>query len=404
MEADGTLRTVWGQGYGWTGPQLATAGVPAALSTILGPSAPDVLPDGRLLVLESYDDGEHSHERVLAMTPGEAPGVAHGDAGTGQLGVAGNAGDGRAACDANLGYPTSVARAADGSTYIADYANSQIRRISPDGRITTVAGTGLPGFAGDGGPATAAQLDRPRALAVDPAGRVLIADVVNNRVRRLDPGTGTITTIAGTGQWGSTGDAGPAAAARLAGPHGVAVSPDGTVWVADTGNHTLRRISPDGTISTAAGTGTAGGSGDGGPATAARLSSPRGVAADSRAVYVADPGTSSVRRLDLATGTISTLAGPVTGTPLDNPASLLPTATGLLVADAGSNRVLRIAPSGSVTVVVGTGSNGPAMSRTVAQAALKVNLAQPQGLAVEADGTLLVADTAHQRLLRITRP
>jgi len=318
-------------------------------------------------------------------------------AGTGVLGVAGRDGDGGAACDAQLAYPTSLARAADGTVYVADYLNSEVRRITPDGTITTVAGTGVPGFGGDGGPGTSARLNRPRGVALDRSGRLLIADNVNNRIRRLDPATGTITTIAGTGVWGSWGDGGQATAAQLAGPHGVAVGPDGTMYIADTGNARVRRVDPaGGFIGTLAGTGVVGGAGDGGWANHAQLSRPRALAVSGTTVFVADEGTSSVRRV--SDGMISTLVGPSTGRAVRNPASLLPIASGLLVTEAGDNRVLRVdAVTGLASTYAGGAVVGdvPGLPRTVA-------LSQPQGLAAGPDGTVLIADTGHHRLLLLS--
>ncbi|MBU2008401.1 MAG: hypothetical protein KJ624_00905 [Chloroflexi bacterium] len=174
------------------------------------------------------------------------------------------------------------------------------------GNIVTVAGSPLP--IGDGGPATAAQLSGPVGLALD-SGSLYIADGGNNRVRRVDLATGTITTFAGTGEGGYGGDGGPATAAQLSSPRGLAVD-SGNLYVADSGNNRIRRVDlATGTITTFAGTGEGGHGGDGGPATAAQLSSPRGLALDSGNLYVADSGNNRIRRVNLSARTITTFAG-----------------------------------------------------------------------------------------------
>jgi RHS repeat-associated protein len=194
-----------------------------------------------------------------------------------------------------------VAVAPDGSFYIADSGNNRIRRVGPDGIITTVAGNGFVVFNGDGGPATQAALFVSFGLAVAPDGSFYIADPINNRIRRVGP-DGIITTVAGNGSDGGSGDGGPATQAELSDPAGVAVAPDGSFYIADSGNNRIRRVGPDGIISTVAGNGTEGGSGDGGPATQAALSDPFGVAvAPDGSFYVADPNSNinRIRRVAL---------------------------------------------------------------------------------------------------------
>jgi sugar lactone lactonase YvrE len=172
-----------------------------------------------------------------------------------------------------------------------------VRQVGTNGEITTVAGTGTGGFSGDGGLATDARLSVPAGVAVDGAGTLYIADQENHRVRRV--GTdGKITTVAGTGTGGFFGDGGPATRAQLLAPAGVAVDGAGTLYIADTGNHRVRQVGADGKITTVAGTGTDGFSGDGGPATRARLWAPAGVAVDSSGnVYIADERNRRVRRV-----------------------------------------------------------------------------------------------------------
>ena len=195
-------------------------------------------------------------------------------------GSAGFGGDDGPATLASLSAPTGVAVDRSNRIYIADAGNHRIRRIDSDDTIRTMAGDGEPGFAGDGGPAELARLQSPRGLAVDATGRVLIADSNNNRVRRIDL-DGTIETIAGGGGSTSCSDEGvTATAACLAIPEGVTVDTTGRVVIADTQGHRVRMVAVDGTISSVAGSGVTGGGGDGGPASAATLRAPAGVAVD----------------------------------------------------------------------------------------------------------------------------
>jgi RHS repeat-associated protein/uncharacterized repeat protein (TIGR01451 family) len=211
---------------------------------------------------------------------------------------------------------TSLEVGPDGSLYMADYWGHRVRRVAPDGTMSTVAGTGTGGFGGDGGPATQAQLLYPSDVAVGPDGSLYIADSANQRVRRVGP-EGTITTVAGTGTAGFVGDGGPATLARLCHPAAISVGPDGSMYIADDCNHRVRRMGPEGTISTVAGMGPgpggAGGfGGDGGPATLALLHSPRKVAVGpGGSLYIADQNNHRVRRVG-PEGTITTVAG--TGT------------------------------------------------------------------------------------------
>ena len=166
--------------------------------------------------------------------------------------------------------------------------NNRIRRVGPDGIITTVAGNGNAGYGGDGGPASSASLNCQYGVAVGPDGSIYIADSSNNRIRRVGP-DGIITTVAGNGNAGYSGDGGPATSASLTDPDGVAVGPDGSIYIADSGNNRIRRVGPDGIITTVAGNGNSGYSGDGGPATSASLATPDGVAVGpDGSIYIAD--------------------------------------------------------------------------------------------------------------------
>jgi RHS repeat-associated protein len=211
-----------------------------------------------------------------------------------------------------LNWFQGVAVGPDGSIYIADTRNYRIRKISPDGGISTVAGNGTQGYSGDGGPATQAELSSPWSVAVGSDGSIYIADAGNNRLRRVGP-DGIITTIAGNGTGGFSGDGGPAGQAELNNPQGVAVAPDGSVYIADSNNCRIRKVGPDGFIKTVAGKGTAGYSGDGGAAIQAALNGPGGIAtATDGSIYIADTGNSRIRKI-ASDGVITTIAGNGTG-------------------------------------------------------------------------------------------
>ena len=203
-----------------------------------------------------------------------AAGVITRVAGTG---TAGNSGDDGPATDAQLNDPIGVAVTADGGFLIADTGNNVVRKVSAAGVITRVAGTGTAGNSGDDGPATDAQLNEPAGVAVTADGGFLIADFGNNEVRKVSA-AGVITRVAGTGTAGNSGDDGPATDAQLNEPIGVAVTADGGFLIADTGNSVVRKVSAAGVITRVAGTGTAGNSGDDGPATDAQLNEPFWVA------------------------------------------------------------------------------------------------------------------------------
>lgn len=219
-------------------------------------------------------------------------------AGNGQHSFGGNGGRATAAA---LDYPSGLALDAAGNLYIADQHNSQVRVVRSGGIIEAFAGAGAASFGGDGGPASRAALDWPTGLAVDAQGTVYITDQFNGRIRRVDR-NGTITTYAGDGRSTFAGDGGPAGRASLNHPADIALDAAGNLYIADQKNHRIRRVSPDGIITTVAGTGTAGFSGDGGPAAQAALSRPSGVAVDAQGnLYIADHDNHRVRKVTFAT-------------------------------------------------------------------------------------------------------
>jgi sugar lactone lactonase YvrE len=324
-------------------------------------------------------------------------------------GTRGSSGDGGPATAARLSAPRTTATDAAGNTFVADTENHRIRRISATGIITTVAGVGVAGYSGDGGPATAARLNNPHGVDVDAAGNVYVADSANQRIRRITP-AGTITTIAGTGRADYNGDGIPAAAAALAYPKGVTVAPDGSLYVGDANNHRVRRFVAGGTISTVAGRGTAGYSGDGGAATAAQLRRPRNVAfGPDGSLYIADDDNFVVRRVSPA-GTITTVAGtgsagysgdggPATAARLSAVRDVAVDATGnLYIADEDNHRIRRVSPAGVITTFAGTGSRGFSGDGGAPQTA---RVAGPRGVEVTPDGQVLIADTANHRIRRV---
>ncbi len=333
-------------------------------------------------------------------------------------GVAGDSPDGQAATKTEIEHPLALALDQDGLLYFVD-AN-RIRRINGNGTVSTIAGTGQAGDQGDDGPAMSAELNGPQSLAIDSSGDVFIADSLNNRVQEVTA-AGTMTTIAGTGQSGYSGDGGPADKAKLNDPTGVATW-GGAIFIADSGNNVVREVTRDPVsgayvIATFAGTGDPGYSGAGGQATSAPLQDPQCVAVDAENnVYVADTLNYRVEKITVA-GIISTVAG--TGDPSysgdKGPATsaALDFATGrlsgggclavdskgdLFVADALNNRVREVAVDGIITTVAGDGQSGFAGDQGPATDA-ELNL--PLGVAADPAGRLFIADSGGNRIRRV---
>ena len=237
------------------------------------------------------DTGNHEIRKVTALT-----GIVTLVVGSTSPGYSG---DGGAATAARLRLPAAIVVAANGDMYIADTGNDAVRKVTAaTGIATTYAGTGTTGYTGDGGAATSARLSGPQGLVLAANGDLYIADTGNNVIRKVTAATGVITTFAGTGTAGFLGDGGVATSARLNAPESVSISASGELYIADAGNNRIRRVSTGGTITTVAGTGTAGSAGDGGLPTAAQLNSPHGIAVStSGTYYISDRVNNEIRRV-----------------------------------------------------------------------------------------------------------
>jgi myo-inositol-hexaphosphate 3-phosphohydrolase/sugar lactone lactonase YvrE len=326
-------------------------------------------------------------------------------------GVSGFAGDGGPATSALLRAPRTMEADAQGNLFITDTENHRIRKVDSTGKITTIAGTGSAGYSGDNGPATAARLNNPHGIAVDRAGNVYVADSPNQRVRRISP-TGIITTVAGTGSSGYNGDGIPATTAQLNYPKGVEVGPDGALYISDANNDRVRRVDlSTAIITTVAGSGVAGASGDGGPATAARLNTPRNVAFGPNGdMYIADDLNFKVRKVSAATGIITTVAGtgvagyggdggPATAARMNEVRDVAVDGAGnVYIADEINHRIRRVDPAGVMSTFAGTGVAGFSGDGGAATAA---RIRGPRGVAVDPSGRVLIGDTANHAVRRV---
>ena len=309
-------------------------------------------------------------------------------------GVQGDSGDGGPATSAELNFPIGLTIDGLGNLFIADRNSHRVRKVDAStGHISTLAGTGKIGAPSDGVPAISTPLSYPNALAIDGLGNLFIADSIANRVRRVDAETGLISTVAGSGVQGYAGDGGPAIDAALYVVSGLAIDEQGNLFIADTNNHCIRRVdASSGIISTIAGTGTPGYSGDGGLATEAAIGSPRALTLDSDgALLVADFGNHSIRRIDTQTGLITTLVG----TGLSGPRGLTNSPTGeILISDSYNHQVRSVVPeTGALQLVAGTGIRGFSGSQNRASSAVLLN---PRSIDADANGHLYTLDSIHR--------
>jgi len=330
--------------------------------------------------------------------------------------VAGGGAAGGTAKSAFIAYPGGTVRDKAGNTYISSNWDHYVFKLSTAGKVSVFAGQGYAGFSGDNGPASSAALNEPAGLAMDSSGDLYIADAGNNRIRRVDAKTGTITTVAGsstpnmfnTGGYG--GDGGPATQALLNLPYTVAVDSQGNLFIADTLNYRIRRVDAQSQeITTVAGNGTAGYSGDKGPATDAEINFAITVIVDkSDNLYIADSGNNVIRRVDGSTQIITTVAGngkagfkgdkgPATKAELSFPNGVTADpADDLYIIDTGNNRVRLVsAKTQKITTMVGTGVAG---FKGDGGPAIKAEITDSSGGYIDASGNLLIGDSGNQRV------
>ena len=387
----GIINTIAGNGtQGHSGD-----GGPATAAELSGPSGLALNGSGDLFIADS---GNHE-VRELNLNTGIITTIAGN-------GTAGYSGDGGPATAAELSYPSGFAVDDSGDLFISDSDNNAVREVNLNtGIITTVAGNGTQGYRGDGGPATAAELSQPIGLGLDGSGDLFIADWWNNAIREVNLGTGIINTVAGGDALGDSGDGGPATTAEVDKPEGVAVDKSGDLFIADSANNVVREVNAQtDDITTIAGNGTAGYSGDGGPATAAELSDPSGVVVNgSGDLFIADSANNVVRELNLKTGIITTIAGngtqgyrgdggPATAAELSGPDGLALDGSGdLFIADSANNVVREVnAKTGDITTIAGTGTGGYSGDNESATAA---EMSDPSSVAVDSAGDVFIADT-----------
>ena len=316
-------------------------------------------------------------------------------------GAAGDSGNGGPATRAQLSDPNGVMVDVAGNLYIADTQNNEVRRVDANGVITKVAGAGYAGYSGDGGPATSAQLGGPGGVAVDAAGNLYIADFWNYVVRKVSA-SGVITTFAGNGKGYYSGDGGPAASAALSNVHGVAFDAAGNLYIAANYDCVIRKVGTNGVITTVAGNDSGGYSGDGGPAASAQLNNPAGVAADAAGnIYIADTGNNVIRKV-ATDGVITTVAGngtagysgdggPATRAELNYPAGVAVDAFGnIYIADSWNHSIRRVWANGTITTIAGSGTKGYSGDGGPGSSA---QLNDPLGLALDNAGNIYVADS-----------
>ena len=397
---DQTITTFAGNGPGFSGDNG-----PASQARLSNPYGVAVDADGNVYI------ADQANQRIRQVdAPTETIRTIAGN------GTPGFFGDSGAAIQATLDFPVGVAADAAGNLYIADLVNNRIRKVDAASQaITTIAGNGGSGFSGDNGPATQARLRSPSGVAVDAAGNIYIADTTNNRIRKVDAASQIITTVAGNGTAGFSGDNGPATQATLRNPNGVAVDGAGNLYIADFNNHRIRKVDASQTITTVAGNGTAGFSGDGGPATAASLNLPGTLAVDAAGnLYIADQANQRIRKVDAVSNTIDTIAGSggydyagdgglATQASFRSPFGVAVDGAGnLYIADLNNSRIRRVdADSQTITTAAGDGSLGFSGDHGPAPQA---QLSSPYGVAVDAAGNFYIADSGNNRIRRVEAP
>ena len=332
-------------------------------------------------------------------------------AGTGAAGIKGDGGPAR---EAELDEPFGLVRGPDGAVWFADYGAHVIRRIASDGTITTVIGNGKVAYTGDGGPGRDASLHHPHELRFDRAGNLFIADTSNHAIRRLDAKTKRITTFAGTGQPGYSGDGGRAADAALHTPISLQFSPTGDLFIADIGSHVIRRIDmKTGVITTFAGTGKPGPTPDGAPIANTPLNGPRSLDFDPDGnLWLVTREGNQVLCLRPAQGTIEHVAGtgrggfvgnggPAKTATLSGPKGIAVAPDGdVYLADTENHAIRRIdVKRGTLELVAGTGQKGDALGSQPRE----MQLARPHGIFIDRDGTVLIGDSENHRV-RAIRP
>ncbi len=313
------------------------------------------------------------------------------------------------ATSVQLFHPGGVATDSSGNVYIADCENHRIRKVDMNGMISTVAGNGSGGYSGDGGMATSAQLFCPYGVAIDSSGNLYIADYGNHRIRKVDA-NGMISTVAGNGSGGYSGDGGVATSAQLWFPERVAIDSSDNIYIVDSINHRIRKVDANGMISTVAGNGSGGYSGDGGAAVSAQLFYPEGVAIDSRGnVYIADSENHRIRKVD-TNGMISTVAGngsggysgdggSATSAQLNHPYDVATdSSNNLYIADGFNNRIRKVDTNGNISTVAGDGSEGYLGD---GGAATFAQLQVPYGVAIDSSGNLYIADCVNNRIRKV---
>jgi sugar lactone lactonase YvrE len=398
IAATGKITKVAGNGRaGYSGD-----GGPATAAELNGARGVAVDSSGNLFIADTYNN---VIREVSAST-----GIITTVAGNG---TSGYKADGEKATSAELNGPYGVAVDSSGDLFIADTGNNVIREVSAaTGKITTIAGNNTPGYSGDHGAATQAELDFPARVVLDGQGNLFVSDCYNNAIREIKAATGKITTVAGDGFYGYSGDGGAATSAELAEPVGIALDSHGNLFIADFDNNVIREVKAStGIISTVAGNGSFGYTGDGGKATSTELAHPEDVAVDPFGVlYIADPYNERIRVVGVG-GLITTFAGdglvgytgdggPATSAKLISPfADAVDSKGDVFIVDFYNNVVREVTPAGKISTVAGNGTQGYSGDGGKATAAA---LNEPLGVTVDPAGNLYIADSGNNVVRKVT--